>query len=357
MSDPLCALTDYKLLGHSGLRVSPLCLGTMTFGPDWGWGADMDESRRIFERYAENGGNFVDTANLYTNGTSESFLGEFLKGRREKFVLATKYTMSVERGDPNAAGNHRKNLRQTVDGSLKRLQTDYIDLLYLHAWEYRTPIEEVMRSLDDLVRQGKVLYIGFSDTPAWKLSQANTMAALRGWEPLVAYQIEYSLLERTPEREMMPMAREFDVAVLPWSPLAGGMLAGKYKRGETGITPEQRGRDKNRRGMQAGKASDWHFDIVDEVVKIAGEIERSPSQVALNWLFQQPGVTSTIIGCRRLDQLEDNLGALTFTLTREHMDRLDSVSRIQMGFPHDFLAKKFIQDNLAGGMNVERRDP
>ena len=226
----------YKLLGNSGLRVSELCLGTMTFGEDWGWGASKEDSRALFDAYREAGGNFIDTANFYTGGTSERFVGEFIASERDRFVVATKYTLTMRPGDPNASGNHRKNMIQSVEASLRRLGTDYIDLYWLHAWDYLTPVEEVMRGLDDLVRAGKVLYVGVSDTPAWIVSQANTLAALRGWTPFVGLQIEYSLIERTVERELLPMAEAFGLTILAWSPLGSGVLTGKYLHPTPGET-------------------------------------------------------------------------------------------------------------------------
>src|ERR1700742_748733 len=218
----------YKLLGKSGLRVSELCLGTMTFGEDWGWGSSKEESRKVYDAFREAGGNFIDTANLYTNGTSESFLGKFMEGHRQSVVLATKYTNAFPGTDPNAAGNHRKNMMQSVEASLKRLRTDYIDLYWVHIWDQITPVEEVMRGLDDLVRSGKVVYVGISDAPAWWIAQANTLAHLRGWSPFIGLQIEYSLIERTVERELIPMAKALNIGVTAWSPLKGGVLTGKY---------------------------------------------------------------------------------------------------------------------------------
>src|SRR5215468_4512580 len=218
----------YRLLGNSGLRVSEASLGTMTFGEDWGWGSAKDEARKIYETYREAGGNFIDTANVYTNGSSERFVGEFIKDHRESIVLATKYSNAVPGNDPNAAGNHRKSMVQALEASLKRLQTPYVDLYWVHIWDGLTPVEQVMRALDDLVRQGKVLYVGISDAPAWWVAQANTLAHLRGWSPFVGLQIEYSLIERTVERELIPMARALNIDVTAWSPLSGGILTGKY---------------------------------------------------------------------------------------------------------------------------------
>src|SRR6266478_4452 len=220
-------ITKYRLLGKSGLRVSEAALGTMTFGDEWGWGSPKAEAQKVYETYREVGGNFIDTANFYTNGTSERFMGEFIQVHRESVVLATKYSIAAPGNDPNAAGNHRKSMMQAVEASLKRLQTDYIDLYWVHIWDGITPVEEVMRGLDDIVRQGKVLYVGISDAPAWWIAQANTLAELRGWTAFVGLQIEYSLIERTPERELLPMAADLGLGVTAWSPLAGGVLTGK----------------------------------------------------------------------------------------------------------------------------------
>jgi aryl-alcohol dehydrogenase-like predicted oxidoreductase len=330
----------YKLLGKSGLRVSELCLGTMTFGLEWKWGSSKAESRKVYDAFRTAGGNFIDTADLYTNGMSERFLGSFVAGHREEVVLATKYTLSNPGKDPNAAGNHRKNMMQSVEASLKRLKTDYIDLYWLHIWDFMTPVEEVTRAFDDLVRQGKILYVGISDTPAWVIARANTMAELRGWTPFTALQVEYSLIERTPERELLPMARALDLAVTPWSPLAGGLLSGKYlKKGvkrrdaKRGLQPDAR---KNR--------------ISQAVADVAKEIGRSPAQVALAWLRQQPAVVIPIIGARTPAQLKDNLGSLDVTLEEPQLKRLDGASRIEMGFPHDFFASDMVRGYTYGGM-------
>jgi aryl-alcohol dehydrogenase-like predicted oxidoreductase len=338
------ALTDYRLLGRSGLRVSPLCLGTMTFGEDWGWGADRETSRRLLDRYLERGGNFIDTANLYTNGTSESLLGEFLEGRREQVVLATKFTLSMRRGDPNGGGNQRKNLMQSLEASLRRLRTDRIDLYWVHAWDGVTPVDETMRALDDAVRQGKVLYVGVSDYPAWKVAQANTLAELRGWTAFRALQVEYSLVQRDVERELVPMARELGLGVTPWAPLAGGVLTGKYAQGG-----ESQRRDRNMNLHRLGERTDR---IVRELLAIAGELGKSPAQVAIRWCLERPGVTSPILGARNVEQLDDNLGALTFTLSDDQRRRLDEASAIALGWPHDFLAQPGVRENLAGGTTL-----
>ena len=335
----------YKLLGHSGLRVSELCLGSMTFGEDWGWGGSYDESRKMFDTFAAAGGNFIDTANLYTNGTSEKYVGEFVAGDRNKWVVATKYSLNTGNGEINAFGNHRKNMVQAVEASLKRLNMEYIDLLWLHAWDFTTPVEEVMRAFDDLVRMGKVFYIGVSDTPAWIISQANTLAMLRGWTPFIGLQIEYSLKERTPERDLLPMARAFDIGVTAWSPLAGGLLTGKYNR--PADETKEGGRLNNPNSSQ--KISDRDLKIAAEVSKVASEIGKAPSQVALNWLRQQPGGVIPIIGSRKVKQLEENIACVEFKLSPEHMQRLNEVSAIELGFPHDFLSSSMVQDFAFGG--------
>lgn len=336
----------YKLLGNSGLRVSELCLGTMTFGEDWGWGSDKEESLAVFRAFAEAGGNFLDTANLYTNGTSETLVGEFVKGDREKWVIATKYSLNTRPGDVNACGNHRKNLFQAVEASLKRLGTDYIDLLWLHLWDSLTPIEEVMRAFDDLVRMGKVLYIGISDSPAWIVSQGNTLATLRGWTPFIGLQIEYSLKERTPERELLPMAKALNIGVTAWSPLGGGVLTGKYNQpnpvdGRLSMTD------------QPFQIFDRDLKIAETVLDIAREIEKSPAQVALNWLRNRPNSVIPIIGARKLSQLQDNLACVDFNLTGEQLQRLDNISAISLGFPHELLASQFVRDILLGGVAAQ----
>ena len=330
----------YKLLGKSGLRVSEICLGAMTFGEDWGWGSSKDESRAIFDVFAEAGGNFIDTANFYTKGTSEKFVGEFVKAEREKWVVATKYSLNTSaNGEINAFGNHRKNMVQAVEASLKRLDTDYIDLLWLHAWDFTTSVDEVMRSFDDLVRAGKVLYIGISDTPAWIISQANTLANLRGWTEFVGLQIEYSLRERTVERDLIPMAEAFGIGVTAWSPLAGGVLTGKHNNGNaTGSR------------MEANKVEIKESDlkIAGEVVKIADEIGKPASQVALNWVRQKNHVIP-IIGSRKIEQVRENLACLEWSLDDEQMKRLDDISAIELGFPHKFLSSPTVQEMAFGG--------
>lgn len=337
----------YKLLGKSGLRVSELCLGTMTFGEEWGWGASKDESRQIFDTFVEAGGNFIDTANGYTDGSSEKIVGEFIASERERLVVATKYSfplhMNDSKGNPNGSGNHRKNMTQSLEGSLKRLNTDYVDLFWLHAWDYTTPVEEVMRAFDDMVRAGKVLYIGISDAPAWIVAQANTLAQCYGWTPFVALQIEYSLVQRTPERDLLPMAKAFDMAVTPWSPLAGGVLTGKYNNGNGN---NNGGAKTASRGSEIPERS---LKIAEVVSQVAAEINSTASQVALAWLRTQGNTTIPIIGAHKLSQIKDNLACVDINLSPEHLQRLNEVSQIELGFPHDFLQNDTIRERLYGG--------
>jgi aryl-alcohol dehydrogenase-like predicted oxidoreductase len=336
----------YKLLGKSGLRVSELCLGTMTFGEDWGWGASKEESRKVYDAFLEAGGNFIDTANVYTNGTSEKLLGEFMAGHRDRVVLATKYTNAAPGNDPNAAGNHRKSMMQAVEASLKRLKTDYIDLYWLHIWDQITPIEEVMRAFDDLVRQGKILYAGVSDMPAWVIAKANTLAELRGWTPFVGLQIEYSLIERTPERELLPMAAALGLGVTAWSPLAGGLLTGKQL--EPGGTKDSR--QDNPSMQQYVKSNARKEAVTREVMAVAREIGHTPAQVALAWLRQRPEPVIPIIGARKLSQVKDNLACVGVNLAPAHVERLNAVSRIELGFPHDFYTMDMVRSLYSGGM-------
>jgi aryl-alcohol dehydrogenase-like predicted oxidoreductase len=334
---------NYLLLGKSGLRVSELCLGTMTMGEAWGWGADKATSLEIYKLFREAGGNFIDTANRYTEGQSEEFLGEFMQGERDQVVLATKYSLHTRKGNPNDGGNHRKNLRHSVEGSLRRLRTDYIDLLYLHAWDFTTSEEEVLRSLDDLVSSGKVLYLGISDTPAWIVSRMDAIAALRGWAPFVALQIEYNLLQRTVERDLTPMARALDLGVAAWAPLAGGALTGKYKEDPTA----------GRLKPESARLNERARLITDLVVEIAGELGCSPAQVALNWVRQRPGQVIPIFGGRKTAQISDSLGSLAHSLSAEQIARLDAASAIELGFPHDFLATEGIREVVFGGMGKQ----
>jgi aryl-alcohol dehydrogenase-like predicted oxidoreductase len=336
----------YRLLGNSGLRVSEAALGTMTFGDDWGWGSAQDEARKVYDAFREAGGNFIDTANMYTNGTSESFLGEFMKGHRQSVVMATKYTNAAPGTDPNAAGNHRKSMVQAVEASLKRLKTDYIDLYWVHIWDQITPVEEVMRGLDDLVRGGKVLYIGISDAPAWWIAQANTLAQLRGWSPFIGLQIEYSLIERTIERELIPMAKALNLGLTAWSPLANGVLTGKY-HGHGSSEPGRMSSDMMKQLLPEQQRTDR---IVAAVKTVSDEIGRSMAQVALAWLRYRPVPVIPIIGARKLSQLQDNLASFVLTLSADQLKRLDEASRIELGFPHDFYAKEMVRSLVYGGL-------
>jgi aryl-alcohol dehydrogenase-like predicted oxidoreductase len=326
----------YKLLGASGLRVSELALGTMTFGETWGWGAAKEESRRIFDAFAEAGGNFVDTANNYTDGTSEEYVGDFVASDRERFVVATKYTLSTRRDDPNAGGNHRKNMVQALEASLRRLRTDYVDLLWLHMWDGLTPVEEIMRAFDDLVRAGKVLYVGFSDTPAWVVSRAHAIATVRGWTPPVAVQLPLSLADRGAQRDLLPMARQLDLAVCCWGILEGGTLTGKYFA--------QDGAPRR----YSGDPGETEQALAREVMEVAEETGCTPAQVALNWVRQQPGLVIPIVGARTEQQARDNLGSLEHELSGEQLDRLTAAAPISLGFPHSFLASQHVTELIFG---------
>ena len=338
---------DYRLLGRTGLRVAEISLGAMTFGEEWGFGASKDECKKVFDAYVKAGGNFIDTANHYTEGTSEKMVGEFIRSDRARFVLATKYTLGNPSGDPNAGGNHRKNLVQSLEASLKRLDTDYIDLYWVHAWDALTPVDELMRGLDDVVRAGKVLYIGISDAPAWVVARANTLADQRGWTPFSAIQVQYSLIERSVERELLPMANALDLAVTAWSPLGGGVLSGKYAKAAGSISAPARFVDNP---MSAAFVNDRNLTIAAEVHTIAKAIGSTPVQVALAWLRQRPGVVIPIVGARRASQLEESLGCIDLTLSAEHVARLERVSDIPLGFPHDFLSSDFVRGIVYAGM-------
>jgi aryl-alcohol dehydrogenase-like predicted oxidoreductase len=325
----------YQLFGNSGLRVSELCLGTMTFGQEWGTGADKDESKKIFDTFANAGGNFLDTANRYTEGTSERFLGEFIADNRDYFVVASKYTLYDHRNDPNASGNHRKNMIRSVEQSLKRLNTDYLDVLWLHMWDGTTPLEEILRAFDDLVSSGKILYTGISDVPAWVVASANTMAILRNQAAFIGLQIEYSLLQRTPERDLLPMAKHFGMAITPWSPLGAGLLSGKYNDSVQG---------KGRLTEKSLKMTEKNLQIARKVSEIAAQKNCTPTQIALAWLRQRNQQIIPIIGARTAVQLEDSLGCLNVILTKNEINELDLISQIELGFPHDFLKMPTVKD-------------
>src|SRR5882762_8549407 len=338
-------IMKYRLLGKSGLRVSGAALGTMTFGAEWGWGSPKAEAQKVYETYREAGGNFIDTANFYTNGTSEKFLGEFIQGDRQSVVLATKYSNAAPGNDPNAAGNHRKSMMQAVEASLKRLQTDYIDLYWVHIWDGLTPVEEVMRGLDDIVRQGKVLHVGISDAPAWWIAQANTLAELRGWTKFIGLQIEYSLIERTVERELIPMAKALNLGVLAWSPLAGGVLSGKY-HGE-GKADGARMNNKARKAFlpEEHRAT----PIISALKSVSEQVGRSMAQVALAWLRHRTVPVIPIIGARKVSQLQDNLASLDLELSAEQLKSLDGASRIEPGFPQSIYDREMVRAIRYGG--------
>jgi len=337
----------YKLLGRSGLKVSELCLGTMGFGTEAGWGADKETSFAIMDAFATAGGNFIDTANMYKLGTSEKIIGEYLHNHdRDHFVVATKYSLKDNITNPNASGNNRKNMMRSVEDSLKRLKTDFIDLFYLHVWDDLTPIDEVLRGMDDLIRQGKINYAAISDTPAWVVAKGNTLAELMGWNQFIALQVEYSLLARTPERELIPMAKHFGMTVTPWAPLGGGALTGKYLRGEPGrIKPES-----NRRNQRAET-------ITKAVTAIANELGVSPGNVALKWTMQQGFSSIPVVGATKLSQLEDNLKTVEVHLNDEHLQKLNEASAIELGFPGDFFREEAVKNNTFGGFydRVEKR--
>lgn len=349
-------LDTYRLLGRSGLRVSPISLGTMTFGTEWGWGAETADARRIFDLYVDRGGNFIDTAVNYTNGASERILGEFIGDKRERIVLATKFTMARHPGNPNSGGNHRLNMLRSVEQSLRQLATDRIDLLYLHAWDMTTRPEEVMRALDDLVRAGKILYAGICNTPAWRVAEMQTLAELRGWSPFVALQIEYSLVERSVEHELMPMAQALGLGVLPWSPLGGGVLAGKYTRADVEDSREA-AVSASRKGVIAasGHLNARAIAIADEVRAVAAEAGATPSQVALAWTMTNPAVVSPILGARTVGQVEENLAALEVVLSQDQVDRLNRISEPDPIFPARFVQRPLVQQLIHGGAAVARR--
>ncbi|MEZ4219742.1 MAG: aldo/keto reductase [Polyangiaceae bacterium] len=329
----------YRLLGKSGLRVSELCLGTMSFGEQWGFGANEVESHAVLDAYAEAGGNFLDTANKYHGGQTEEILGRWLQSRRSQMVLATKYTLSMDAQNPNASGNHRRNLVSSVEASLKRLGTDSIDLLWVHAWDDYTPYEETMRALDDMVRSGKVLYVGISDAPAWIVSASNVLAELRGWSAFVGLQIEYSLLQRDPERDLLPMAEHFGLSVLCWGPLGAGVLTGKYTRaGAENDSLRKQGNE------QRGRTSERSLEVARAVDAVADELGVTSAQVACAWVAQHGYGFIPIVGARKVSQIQDCIGGASVRLNEAQLAKLGEVSRIELGFPHDFLAASGVRD-------------
>ncbi len=347
------SLAHYVTLGRSGLRVSPFCLGAMTFGNEWSIGVGPEESFALIKAYIDAGGNFIDTANIYNNGHSEKILGDYFtkgpgKGTRDRIVIATKFMGNLYAGDPNGGGANRKSIITACEHSLRRLQTDYIDLYLAHFWDQNTPIDETMKALDFLVQQGKVRYLGFSDHPAWVCAQAQYEAIFRDWTPLVALQIEYSLLERTVEAELIPMARALGLGVTPWSPLRGGVLSGKFRRNAR-PTGDVRVKEDSKH------LTDRAYDVIEALVEIGNQIGASPAQVALRWTQDRPGVASTIIGARRLDQLADNIAALSISLSPEHTRTLTELTEPSLPFPCDFL--KMVKSGIHGGITINGETP
>jgi len=339
-------LNHYVTLGHSGLRVSPCCLGAMTFGEDLGWGTSIQDAEAMLDRYIELGGNFIDTANGYTFGHSEQIIGDHLgkdSSKRDRLVIASKFFFNLYPGDPNGGGTGRKAMIAACEQSLRRLQTDYIDLYWMHCWDPNTPIEETMRGLDDLVRAGKIRYAGFSDTPAWKVAQAQLLATFKGWSPLIALQIEYSLLERTVEGELVPMAKELGLGITPWSPLKGGLLSGKYQR-------DNAGKADTKRGWAASGLNEKAYAVIDEITRIAKAHDTSPAAVALAWVNTRPGVASSIIGARNVEQMEQNISALEVKLTVADVEVLNKVSVPTLNFPAAMMT--MVPSIMHGGINV-----
>jgi len=334
-------LDTYRILGRSGLRVSPLCLGCMTFGEDWSFGSNHETSRKVYDVYREKGGNFFDTANAYTNGTSEKFLGEYIEGHRSQVVVATKFTANGDgfkaikgqlttKPNPNAGGNHKKSMVENLDLSLQRLGVRALDIFYLHFWENSTPSDEIIRGLDDVVRSGKAYHVAVSDAPAWFIARSNTIAELRGWSSFVALQTRYNLIERSYEGDLKSLTDAFSIATVTWGAIAEGFLTGKHTKeslaagtGRAETVTQHSNNEKN-----------WR--ILDEVKKVAEEIGATPAQVSINWLLEH-GVTSPIIGARTPEQLIDNLGSLDFKLTPEQLQRLDEVSKPTLAFPFAFI--------------------
>ena len=334
----------YKLFGHTGLRVSELSLGVMTFGESWGWGSNKADSKTIFDTYVNAGGNFFDTADQYTDGDSERWLGEFAASERERFVIATKYSSQLSTEHPMASGNSRKHMVQALEGSLKRLNTDYIDIYWLHCWDFLTPVEEVMRGLDDLISAGKIQYIGISNTPAWTVAKANTLAELRGWHRFSGLQLKYNLVARDIEAEYMPLANDMDLSICAWSPLASGVLSGKYNREDVTATAGS-----ERAKLMAGKVHPDSYAVIDVIGDIANECDATVAQIALAWMRQQDARVIPLIGARTLEQLNDNLGCLDVELSEQHMQRLNIASSWKKPFPYNFLESADQQGRTYGG--------
>lgn len=350
-------LNEYVTLGRSGLRVSPFCLGTMTFG-NAQWGTDENASRAIFNRYTDAGGNFLDTADGYAGGESEKLLGKFVAERklRERVAIATKYSFGAEAGNPSAGGNGRKNVYRALEGSLRRLGTDYVDLYYQHVWDLVTPVEEVLATLNSLVREGKIRYYGFSDAPAWYIARAQTLAERDGKERAIALQLEYSLVERNIEREHVPAAQELGLGICPWSPLASGFLTGKYKREGNSWSGAGRFQTQTIGGPVFEKFTERNWQILDAALDVAKQLGKSPAQIALNWAATQPGITSTIIGATKMQQFEDNLAAAEFSIPAELREKLDQASALPAAHPYMFFGS-YLQSMVNGGTAVRRWTP
>jgi aryl-alcohol dehydrogenase-like predicted oxidoreductase len=348
-------LNEYITLGHSGLRVSPLALGTMTFGNDR-WGSDDAEAERIFNRYVEQGGNFVDVADVYAEGKSEEILGRFIANGNlhDRLVVATKFTFNPQEGNPNSGGNGRKNIYRALEGSLQRLKLNYIDLYWMHAWDTITPVEEVVSTLSNLVREGKIRYYGFSDVPAWYAARAYTLAEQQGLERIIGLQLEYSLVERNIEREHIPAARNLGIGICPWSPLASGFLAGKYtKQGPTSSQGSRLDVLKGSDNPVFQKFTEKNFLVVQAVQDVATKLGRSAAEVALNWVATQPGVSSTIIGVTTLRQLENNLTSITFEIPEDLRKKLDEVSQLEPAHPYMFFGE-VLQSRIRGGVKIRK---
>ncbi len=348
-------LNEYTTLGRTGLRVSPLCLGAMGFGNGWGWGADEKVSQQMLDMYIEAGGNFIDSADGYQMGQSEEIVGKYVaeKNLRDKVAIATKFTFGAQQGNPNAGGNGRKNISRALEGSLRRLKTDYIDLYYLHSWDLVTPLEEVLNTLTDLIHEGKIRYFGMSDTPAWYFTRMQTLAEQQGKERVATLQLEYSLAERNIEREHIPAAQELGIGLCPWSPLAGGLLTGKYRR------EGNRGVGDGRLTMPNpifNKFTEHNWRVLDALLDVSKQIGKPPAQVALNWLATQPGVTSIILGATKAAQLADNLASLDFSIPAELRKRLTDVGQPEAVHPYNFYAP-WMQARIGGGTTVRRWEP
>ena len=347
------ALDSFRTLGNSGLIVSPLALGTMTFAASR-WGSPNDVSEQIFNEYVDAGGNFIDTADVYSGGRSEELIGEFVSERnlRDKLVIATKFGFNAEKGNPHARGNGRKHIYSALENSLRRLKTDHVDLYWLHVWDMVTPVEEVLQTLGDLIRAGKIRYFGFSDNPAWYAVKAATLAAAHNTPGPIAMQMEYSLVERSIEREHIPAARECGLGICPWSPLAGGFLTGKYSR-EDEQTPEQ-GRLGGANPFSGAftKFTKRNWEILDALQKVADEIDRPLAQTALAWILAQPGITSIILGASKVEQLQDNLASLEIVLTPKQLQILNNVSASDPALPNGFFSPE-LKQMIFGGKTVQ----